>query len=97
MRETVALIFMSGGLFFIGFGILGLYRFKNFYTRILIASNVDTAGFILLLAGVIIKHGFSFFSLKVSFIVGLVLIVNPLITHAITRSAYNSGFKIKKE
>lgn len=97
MREIIALIVMSGGLFFIGFGVFGLYRFKNFYTRILIASNVDTAGFILLLSGVIIKHGFSFFSLKVGFIIGLVLVVNPLITHAITRSAYNSGFKIKKE
>lgn len=97
MREYIALSVMGLALIFIGFGILGLYRFKNFYSRILIASNIDTAGFILLLFGVIIRHGFSFFSLKVGFIILLALIVNPLITHAITRSAYNSGFKIKKE
>lgn len=97
MQEILSLLFIYLGIAFIGFGVLGVYRFKNFYTRILITSNVDSTGFILILIGVIIRQGFSFFSLKVAFVIMLALIINPLITHSITRSAYNSGYKIKKE
>lgn len=97
MREFFSLLFIYVGIFFVAIGVLGFYRCKNFYTRILVTANVDATGFIFILLGVIIRHGFSFFSLKVFFVIVFALIINPLITHAITRSAYNSGYKIKRE
>jgi multicomponent Na+:H+ antiporter subunit G len=85
------------GLIFVSFGIVGLFRFDNFYTRALTASKVDTVGYITILFGVMIKSGFTFLSLKVGVLLVITLIINPLTTHMITRSAYVSGYTIKKE
>lgn len=85
------------GLIFVAFGIVGLFRFDNFYTRALTASKVDTVGYITILIGVMLKSGFTFLTLKVGVLLVITLIINPLTTHMITRSAYVSGYTIKKE
>ncbi len=85
------------GLIFVAFGIVGLFRFDNFYTRALTASKVDTVGYITILFGVMLNSGFTFLSLKVGVLLVITLIINPLTTHMITRSAYVSGYTIKKE
>lgn len=95
MREIIGNSAIVFGLVFMSFGILGLYRFKKFYSRALSASTIDTVGFISIMVGVIIKRGIDFFSLKVFLIMIIVMIINPVASHAIVRSAYNSGFREK--
>jgi multicomponent Na+:H+ antiporter subunit G len=90
-----ALVYL--GIAFIAFGVIGIYRFSHFYPRILVASKVDTVGFLTLMFGVIVRSGFSIFSLKVGLLVVITMFINPLITHSIARSAYYSGYKIRKE
>ena len=85
------------GVLFVSIGVLGIYRFKNFYQISLAASIVDTVGYISIILGIIIKNGFSFFSLKLIFILIITIIINPLISHAIVRSAYISGYKIGED
>ena len=97
MLETVGSVLIYIGLFFITFGVIGIYRFNHFFSRILVASKVDTVGFLTLMFGVILKNGFSPFSFKVALIVMISMFINPLITHSIARSAYHSGYKIRKE
>lgn len=97
MMKIIGLIIMSIALFFIAFGVLGLFRFKNVYPRLLVASLVDSAGFLTLMIGVLIYSGFNFFSLKVLLIMLLMLVVNPLVSHIIARSAYYSGYKVGKD
>lgn len=97
MRELIGNILMVVGLAFIFSGVYGLFRFKDFYPRILISSKVDTVGLITLMLDIIVKSGLNFFSLKVLIVMVLFVITNPLSTHSIARSAYNSGYKIKKE
>ena len=82
---------------FIFFGVIGIFRFKDFYSRILISSKVETVGFITLMIGVVLYKGLSFFTLKVLLLVFLVILTNPLSTHAIARSAYKSGHKFNKD
>ncbi len=94
---SIGTIIIFIGLIFVTFGIVGLFRFDNFYTRALTASKVDTVGYITILIGVMIKSGFTFLSLKVGVLLVITLIINPLTTHMITRSAYVSGYTIKKE
>jgi len=96
MTDFIVNIIISLGLIFISFGVFGIFRFKTIYSRILVASKVDTVGFITIMIGVIVKQGISFFSLKVLLILIIVLIVNPLTTHSIVRSAYLSGYKLKE-
>lgn len=85
------------GIAFVSLGIIGLFQFDNFYSRALVASKVDTVGYITILLGVILKSGLSFLSFKILFVLLITLIVNPLTTHIIVRSAYISGYKIRKD
>ena len=93
----VSSIIILIGIIFVMLGIIGLYRFDNFYARVLTASKVDTVGYITVLLGVMLKQGFSFFTLKVGFIILITMLVNTLTTHILTRSAYKSGYRIRKD
>lgn len=97
MHRFIGDIIIIIAVVIIGIGVFGIFRFKHFYTRALVASNIDTVGYITLLVGVIIRNGFNFFSLKVFLILIITIIINPLVTHAIVRSAYITGYKIGKE
>ena len=76
------------------FGIIGFFKFKNFYTRILVTAKIDTVGTITLIIGMTVRHGFSYFSLKLLLLLVLLMIINPLVSHMTARSAYLSGYKI---
>ncbi|SHH27370.1 monovalent cation/H(+) antiporter subunit G [Clostridium grantii] len=83
------------GLIFMFFGVFGLFRFKKFYPRALSASTIDTVGFICILTGIILKEGMNFFSIKIVLILIIAMIINPVATHSIVKSAYKSGYKEK--
>jgi len=92
--ELIGLIIMIAGMVFMFIGIMGIFRFKCFYARILVVSKVDTVGVIIFLSGLAIRHGFSFFSGKLLLIVITILILSPLVGHMVARSAYVSGHKL---
>ncbi len=97
MRDAIGSILIIAGMIFILFGVVGIFRFRNFYSRILVASKVDTVGFLTVIAGVFIRQGISYFSFKVLLIGIVMLAINPLTTHLIARSAYYSGYTLKGE
>lgn len=74
-------------------GIVGFVKYKNFYTRILVTTKIETVGVITIIFGVAIRHGLSFFSLKVLLLMIMMVIINPLVSHIIARCAYLSGYK----
>jgi multicomponent Na+:H+ antiporter subunit G len=92
--EIIGLIIMFAGMAFMSIGILGIFKFKCFYARILVVSKIDTVGAVIFLSGLAVKHGFSFFSGKLLLIVITILILSPLVGHMIARSAYLSGHKL---
>ena len=83
------------GIVFMVIGVFGLFKFKDFYPRLLIASKIDTVGLMTLLFGICIRQGFSFFSAKVLFIVLIILILNPLVAHVIAQGAYRAGYTLE--
>lgn len=95
--EWIGNIIIVIGLIFMALGVFGIFRFRDFFARILITAKVDTVGFITVMIGLVIKHGFDFFSGKILLVFALYVITNPIATHAITRSAHLSGYRIKKE
>jgi multicomponent Na+:H+ antiporter subunit G len=97
LLDGLANIIIIVGLVFMGLGVFGLFRFNDYFTRVLIGGKVDTVGFITILIGLIIKNGFTFFSGKILLVLILYIVTNPIATHAITRSAHLSGYRIKKE
>ena len=79
------------GIVFILFGIIGIIRFNDFYAKALISAKIDTVGAITIILGVAIRNGFNFFLFKALLLIAMLMIVNPLISHTIARSAYKSG------
>jgi len=84
---------MGIGVVFMLFGVLGIFQpKKDFYYRVLVACKIDTVGFLTIIIGVAIRHGFSFFTGKLLLIVIIMMVLNPLVAHIMVRSAYNSGY-----
>ncbi len=94
--EILGYILISIGTFFVIIGLVGSYRFHNFYPRILASADVDTIGLIFILLGAMCIFGFSFATLKVLIILIILLILNPVVASSIVRSAYFSGYKLKE-
>ena len=95
--EIASNIIIYAGIAFIVLGIIGIFRFRNFYARIIVAPLIDTVGAFTIIVGIAIRHGFGFFSLKLLILIILLMIINPLIAHIMARSAYLSGYKTLDE
>lgn len=93
IRNLLSSGLIVAALVFMAIGVIGIFRFRHFYARILITAKVEVIGFLVLMAGVMIRHGLSYFTLKVGLISLFVLLTNPITTMAITRSAYKSGLR----
>lgn len=96
IRELIGNIIICIGVLFVAIGVFGLFRFNNFFDRILIGSKIDTVGFITICTGTIVRSGLTWFSLKVALLIAVVMIINPVVTHAIARSAYHGGHRIEE-
>lgn len=97
MIKIIGDIVIIIGLVFMAFGVFGIFRFNDYFSRVLVGGKIDTVGFITVLIGLVLKSGLNFFSLKILIIITFFIITNPIATHAITRSAYLTGYRIKKE
>lgn len=92
IHEVIGTIIIVLGAVVAGIGIFGLYKFYDFYSRAAIASVIDTAGFVLVLIGVMVYKSSLEFSLKIAVIIFFMLFLNPLSNHVIVRGAHKSGF-----
>lgn len=95
-REILGVIVSGIGMIFIAIGLIGMFRFDNFYARALVASKVDTVGYITVLFGVMIRHGFQLFTLKLFLLVIIMMTINPVVTHILIRGAHMSGYRLSK-
>ena len=93
--EILGDVIIIAGIVFMFFGVIGIFKFENFYTRILVTAKIDTVGLLTLMIGLAVKHGMSFFSLKLLILTCIMMILNPLAVHMVARSAYLSGYKIE--
>ncbi|MCG8539227.1 MAG: monovalent cation/H(+) antiporter subunit G [Clostridia bacterium] len=82
---------------YIIFGMIGIFRFSNIYSRLLTSSKIDTVAAMTILIALIFKCGFSVFSIRLILILIFIIITSPISSHVIARSAYLNGISIKKE
>ena len=86
MREIASIIgdvFLVIAGVMVLLGLLGLYRFPAFRLRLLAASKIDTVAFILIVFGLSLHSGFTWFTAKALLILIIVLIASPIVTSAI--------------
>ncbi|RZN40587.1 MAG: monovalent cation/H(+) antiporter subunit G [Methanophagales archaeon ANME-1-THS] len=91
--DTLAVLFLAAGAFFIITGVIGLLKFPDFYTRLHATGKCDTVGQIFIVVGCMIYSGLSLISVKLFFVAAFYLLAYPSATHAIMKAAYATGLK----
>jgi len=89
--EMIAVMFFTGGLFFLAVGTIGLLRMPDVYTRMHATAKCDTLGTALTLLGAaLISHSLESV-IKLMMLWALVWVISPTATHMIAGTAYKRG------
>ena len=91
--DALGWLFILGGSAFVIIGAFGIWRFPDFWSRLHAASITDSAGVILLIAGMVLHGGISFVSAKLLIIGVFLFITGPTATHAIANAALVTGLR----
>lgn len=94
--EIISWAFMISGSFFVLIGAIGTLRFPDFWARLHAISITDSAGVILLFAGMCMQAGFTLITVKLVIIAVFLFITGPTATHAIANAALVSGLRPKE-
>lgn len=93
----VCIVLISLGILIFAFGILGILRFPDFYTRMHAAGKSDSLGAVLVVLGFALYNLESFtfgnllVSIKIMFIALFIFVASPTATHAIVQTALVFG------
>lgn len=89
MSEIIRFIIVCAltltGLFVLISGVVGVFRFKYALTRIHAAAVFDTAGILLVMAGLMIATGLNITTLKMLCVVVFLWLSSPVSSHLIGR------------
>ena len=85
------------GCFFVLIGALGVLKLPEFWSRLHAASVVESAGMILLIAGLCIPSGLSLITVKLILLIVFLFLTGPTATHAVASAALVSGMKPKSD
>ena len=85
-------LIVSGSIFVI-IGAFGIWRFPDFWSRLHAASIIDSAGMILLFAGMSVQAGLTLVTVKLIIIGIFLFITGPTSTHAVANAALVSGLR----
>ena len=87
MNSFFAYLLISFGLFFVIIGVLGLIRFNDIFQRMHALSVMETLGFFCFFLGLMILAGISLLTIKLFFILILMMIIAPTSTHVLAMYA----------
>ncbi|SRR6056297_102560 len=79
---------------YIIFGIIGIFRFENMYSRLLTSSKIDTVATFTVLIALLFYTGISEYTVKLLLIIFFLVITSPISNHIIVRSAYLNGIPV---
>ena len=96
MNVIIGNIIIGIGVAMVFIGMFGFYRFKDFYSKLLVSATIDTMAFITVLIGAMVRSGFTWFTFKVALILAIILVLNPVSTSKIALSARNNEI-VKEE
>lgn len=96
IREIIAIILMSGGFFFLTVGVVGLIRLPDVYNRLHALGKCDTMGIGLIILGLVLIVPGTTNVVKLLLMGALTIVINPVITHMITKTAYVRGTSLSE-
>lgn len=89
----IGIVLIVLGLFAIISGIIGLFRFPDFYTKIHASGLIESCGIPMTLVGLACLQGQCSYILKLIIISLLFLLLNPVSTHILGKAALISKTK----
>lgn len=89
--EVLSWVLILAGAFFVLVGMMGLIRMPEVFARMHAASVTDTLGAGFLLVGLMLQAGPSLVTLKLVFILVLLVFTGPVVTHALAQAALHAG------
>ncbi|ADJ15773.1 monovalent cation/H(+) antiporter subunit G [Halalkalicoccus jeotgali] len=97
LRVALIVALVVGGVFFTLVSTVGVLRLPDVYARAHTASQTDTLGAGLALAGVALGLGWRAETVFTVLLLVFIFITNPTAAHAIARAAYESGVEPWRE
>ena len=94
--EVLSWILMVAGGLFVFIGGVGALRMPNFYTRIHAASLTDSMGSILILVGIMLQAGLSLATVKLTAILGFLLLTGQFTVLAAWMNQYTPAFILER-
>ncbi len=92
--DVASWVCLSLGAVFCIIGAVGVLRLPEFYTRTHAASITDTMGAGLVLFGLLLQtNGDWIVAIKLGFVMGFMLLINPAASHALAKAAFAGGVK----
>jgi multicomponent Na+:H+ antiporter subunit G len=83
----IGFLLIAIGFWFIISGIVGLFRFRDFYTQLHAAGVIESCGLPFCLIGLSFLQADFTSAFKLIIIVVLILLLNPVSTHALARAS----------
>jgi multicomponent Na+:H+ antiporter subunit G len=93
LMSLVALGLILVGLFFLFAAAVGVLRLPDVFSRSHAVSLTDSLGAFFVLGGLALYQGFSTNLFKILIVLVLLLLLNPVISHATVRAAFRCGLK----
>ena len=91
--EVASWILILLGSFFTLTGAIGLVRMPEIFTRMHAASVIDTLGVGSLIFGMCLQAGFGLVTVKLIFLMLLLVFTAPVVTHALAQACLHEGVK----
>jgi multicomponent Na+:H+ antiporter subunit G len=92
VTEIVVVVLAAVGWAFSLSGAVGILRMPDVYTRIQCSSKMITMGALPVLIALVVGEGaISVFGSRALLVAVLLLVVNPVASHALARAAYKTG------
>ena len=92
MKEAVVIALLVVGLAFSLSGAVGILRMPDVYSRIQCSTKTVTMGALPVLIAVAVGEGpVSSYGSRALLVAALLLVVNPVSSHALARAAYKAG------
>ncbi|MGW0231290.1 monovalent cation/H(+) antiporter subunit G [Actinopolymorpha singaporensis] len=92
IRTVIVAALIVAGLFFSLSGVTGILRMPDVYTRIQCSTKNITMGALPALVALVVGMGaLTTYGSRALLVAGLLLLINPIASHALVRAAYKSG------
>jgi multicomponent Na+:H+ antiporter subunit G len=92
VRIAIVVVLLAIGMASSISGAVGILRLPDTYLRIQASSKTVTMGALPVLVAVVVAKGFdSVYAARALIVAVLLLVMNPLATHALARAAYKAG------